>query len=236
VSENRTSKYRISPTGVAKQSPCYKVTSRKRRRFLASWIRKLATPAGRKKIDRELLRLTRISRYWVNKANKFGVEAWRELMLAILDDLDFTTWQTRNNLETLAKRSGLDTHSDAGNKSISRASHASDRLAQMGLIITAKAPFNPYDAKCACKQIEVTESFFAALGIPLKQVYRERAKLLGAEPEEVIDSGDARLIERRFANIMRMAAAGLARMKERRAQARQLKKEYSSPNSPPSMA
>ncbi|MDF7702688.1 hypothetical protein PUR44_24885, partial [Enterobacter hormaechei subsp. steigerwaltii] len=51
---------------------------------------------------------------------------------------------------------------------------------------TDKAKFNPYDAKCACKQIEVTESFFAALGMPLKLVYRERARLLNEDPNEVI--------------------------------------------------
>ena len=149
----------------------------------------------------------------------------------MLDDLDLATWQTRNNLETLAERAGLHTHSNAGHKAISRASRGCDRLDWLNLIITAKAPFNPYDAKCACKQIEVTEDFFAALGIPLKQVYRERARLLGAEPEEVIDSWDARLNERRFANIMRMATAGLARMKEKRAEARLRKKEYYSPPS-----
>lgn len=233
VSENRTSKSRISPTGIAKQSPCYSVSTRKRRRFLSFWIKKLATPAGRMKIKSELRRRIRLSCYWVNEANQYGIETLCELMLAMLDNLDLSTWQIRHNLETLAERAGLTTYSDAGNKSICRAGRGCDRLSWLNLIITAKAPFNPYDAKCACKQIEVTEDFFAALGIPLKQVYRERARLLGAEPEEVIDSWDARLNERRFANIMRMAAAGLARMKEKRAQARQRKKEY---YSSPSMA
>lgn len=230
VSENRTSKSRSCPTGVAKQSPCYNVATRKRRRFLDRWIKALATTSGRIKIKNELRRRIRISRYWVNEANKYGIETLCELMLAMLDDLDLVTWQTRNNLETLAERAGLHTHSDAGHKAISRASRGCDRLDWLNLIITTKAPFNPYDAKCACKQIEVTEDFFAALGIPLKQVYRERARLLGAEPEEVIDSWDVRLNQRRFANIMRMTAAGLARMKEKRAEARRRKKEHYFPS------
>jgi IncFII RepA protein family. len=218
-----------SPTGIAKHSPCYSVATRKRRRFLNRWIKSLATAAGRIKIRTELRRRIRHNKYWVNEANKFGIEALCELMLAVLDDLDLTTWQTRHNLETLAERAGLDTRSEAGHKSISRASRGCDRLAWLNLIITAKAPFNPYDAKCACKHIDVTEDFFAALGIPLKQVYRERARLLKADPEEIITSWDARLNERRFANIMRMAAAGLARMKAQRDVARQRKKEYHTP-------
>ncbi|EOM1465725.1 hypothetical protein ACNCTC_005003, partial [Escherichia coli] len=71
-------------------------------------------------------------------------------------------------------------------KFISLASRGCDRLYWLDLIITDKAKFNPYDAKCACKQIEVTESFFAALGMPLKLVYRERARLLNEDPNEVI--------------------------------------------------
>lgn len=218
-----------SPSGVAKHSPIYNVVSRKRRRFLARWIRTLATETGRLKIKRELRRKIRISSYWVNKPNKDGLESLCELMLAILDDLDLITWQTRNNLETLAKRSGLDTHSDAGNKAISRASRACDRLHWLNLIITEKAKFNPYDSRCACKQIEVTEDFFASLGIPLKQVYRERARLLKADPTEIISSWDARLVPVRLANIARMAAAGLARMKAQREAARARKREYYSP-------
>lgn len=151
-------------------------------------------------------------------------------MLAILDDLDFVTWQTRHNLEILAERAGLKTVSDAGKESISRASRGCDRLDWLNLIITAKAPFNPYDAKCACKHIQVTDDFFAALGLPLKDVYRERgklcAKMLGTDPLEKIDSWDSRLNERRLANIARMAAAGLARMKVKRDIARQFKKEH----------
>ena len=219
-----------SPRGIAKHSPCYNVAARKRRRFLHRWIKSLATTAGRIKIRNELRRRIRYNKYWVNEANKYGIEALCELMLALLDDLDLTTWQTRHNLETLAERAGLDTRSDAGSKSISRASRGCDRLDWLNLIITAKAPFNPYDAKCACKQIEVTEDFFAVLGIPLKQVYRERARLLGAAPEEIISSWDSRLNERRFANITRMAAAGLARMKAQRDIARQRKQEYYTPD------
>ena len=222
-------KPQASPTGIAKHSPCYNVATRKRRRFLARWITLLATAAGRIKIRTELRRRIRHNKYWVNEANRYGIEALCELMLAILDDLDLTTWQTCHNLETLAERAGLDTTSEAGHKSISRASRACVRLAWLNLIMTAKAPFNPYDAKCACKHIEVTEDFFAVLGIPLKQAYRERARLLGAPPEEIISSWDSRLNERRFANIMRMAAAGLARMKAQRDVARQRKKEYHTP-------
>lgn len=220
---------KISPTGIAKNTPCYNVATRKRRRFLDRWIKSLATAAGRIKVRTELRRRIRHNKYWVNEANKFGIEALCELMLAILDDLDLTTWQTRHNLETLAERAGLNTRSERGRQSISRASRGCDRLAWLNLIITAKAPFNPYDAKCACKHIDVTEDFFATLGIPIKQVYRERARLLDAPPEEIITSWDARLNERRFANIMRMAAAGLARMKAQRDVARQRRKEYHTP-------
>ncbi len=56
---------RISPSGVAKQSPCYNVVSRKRRRFLNRWIKSLATVAGRVKIKNELRRRIRHNRYWV---------------------------------------------------------------------------------------------------------------------------------------------------------------------------
>ncbi|HAH3880458.1 TPA: hypothetical protein GE582_24930 [Escherichia coli] len=147
-------------------------------------------------------------------------------MLAILDDLDLRSWETRHNLETLAERAGLVTRSDAGRKSISRASRGCDRLVWLNAIITDKAPFNPYDARCACKHIEVTEDFFAILGIPLKLVYRERARLLKADPNEMIYSGDARLIAIRVQNWTRKAAAGLARMKAKRDAARQRKKEY----------
>lgn len=150
-------------------------------------------------------------------------------MLAILDDLDLRDWQTRHNLETLAERAGLATSSDAGHKSISRASRGCDRLFWLNAIISEKAPFNPYDARCACKHIEVTEDFFAILDIPLKQVYRERARLLKTDPNEIIYSGDVRLIAIRVENWTRKAAAGLARMKARRDAARQRKQEYYSP-------
>lgn len=218
-----------SPTGVAKQTPCYSVTSRRRRRFLNRWIKALATVAGRIKIKSELRRRIRHNRYWVNEANKYGIETLCELMLAILDDLDLRDWQTRHNLETLAERAGLATYSDAGHKSISRASRGCDRLFWLNAIITEKAQFNPYDARCACKHIEVTEEFFAILGIPLKQVYRERARLLKADPEEMITSWDSRLIAIRVENWKRKAMAGLARMQAKRQAARERKKEYYSP-------
>ncbi|MFV1134850.1 RepA protein, partial [Klebsiella pneumoniae] len=83
-----------------------------------------------------------------------------------------------------------------------------------------------YDARCACKHIEVTEDFFAILGVPLKQVYRERARLLNVDQNEVIHSGDQRLIAIKVENWMRKAAAGLARMKSKRDAARQLKQAY----------
>lgn len=225
VSDNNQQKF-IKPTGVAKHSPCYNVQGRRRRRFLNRLIQKLTTPLGRQALLRELRRRIRNSKHWVNEANKYGLESLCELMLAILDDLDLRTWQTRHNLETLAENAGLETFSDRGNKSISRASRGCDRLSWLNLIFTEKAPFNPYDAKCVCKQIEVTEDFFAALGVPLKQVYRERARLLKADPEEVIHSWDQRLIKPRFDNIQRMAGAGMARMKAKREKARELKKSY----------
>lgn len=218
-----------SHTGIAKQSPCYNVASRKRRRFLNRWIKSLATEAGRIKIKNELRRRIRHNKYWVNEANKYGIETLCELMLAIFDDLDLRDWQTRHNLETLSDRAGLSTRSDAGNKSVSRASNGCDRLVWLDAIITEKAAFNPYDARCACKHIEVTEDFFAILGVPLKQVYRERARLLKADPNEIISSGDVRLIAIRVENWTRKAAAGLARMKARRDAARQRKQEYYSP-------
>lgn len=219
----------VSPTGVAKQSPCYNVASRRRRRFLNRWIKSLATEAGRIKIKNELRRRIRHNKYWVNEANKYGIETLCELMLAIFDDLDLRDWQTRHNLETLSDRAGLSTRSNAGNKSVSRASNGCDRLVWLDAIITEKAAFNPYDARCACKHIEVTEDFFAILGVPLKQVYRERARLLKADPNEIISSGDVRLIAIRVENWTRKAAAGLARMKARRDAARQRKQEYYSP-------
>lgn len=211
---------RLSPAGVPKNTPCYNVASRRRRRFLNRWIRALATSSGRDKIRNELTRRISRSVYWVNDPNPFGLDALCELVLAILDDLDLRDWQTRDNLETLAERAGL---------TLCRASRGCDRLAWLNAIITEKAPFNPYDAKCACKNIEVTEDFFAILGIPLKQAYRERARLLKAEPEEIIHSWDARLIPIRVANWTRKAAAGLDRMKAKRARARELKQEYYSP-------
>ncbi|KAA5719717.1 RepA protein [Klebsiella pneumoniae] len=189
----------------------------------------MATEAGRIKIKNELRRRIRHNKYWVNEANKYGIETLCELMLAIFDDLDLRDWQTRHNLETLSDRAGLSTRSDAGNKSVSRASNGCDRLVWLDAIITEKAAFNPYDARCACKHIEVTEDFFAILGVPLKQVYRERARLLKADPNEIISSGDVRLIAIRVENWMRKAAAGLARMKARRDAARQRKQEYYSP-------
>ncbi|EKQ0893732.1 RepA protein [Salmonella enterica] len=219
----------VSPTGVAKQSPCYNVASRRRRRFLNRWIKSLATEAGRIRIKNELRRRIRYNKYWVNEANKYGIETLCELMLAIFDDLDLRDWQTRHNLETLSDRAGLSTRSNAGNKAISRASNGCDRLVWLDAIITEKAAFNPYDARCACKHIEVTEDFFAILGVPLKQVYRERARLLKADPNEIISSGDVRLIAIRVENWTRKAAAGLARMKARRDAARQRKQEYYSP-------
>lgn len=202
------------------------MASRRRRRFLNRWIRSLATPAGRQKIKAELRRRIRHNRYWVNEANKYGIETLCELMLAILDDLDLRDWQTRHNLETLAERAGLATRSQSGHVSISRASRGCDRLVWLNAIITEKAPFNPYDARCACKHIEVTEDFFAILGVPLKQVYRERARLLNVDQNEVIHSGDQRLIAIKVENWMRKAAAGLARMKSKRDAARQLKQAY----------
>ena len=55
-------------------------------------------------------------------------------MLAILDDLDFRTWQTRHNLAILAERAGLMT----SGKFISLASRGCDRLYWLDLIITDK--------------------------------------------------------------------------------------------------
>lgn len=205
------------------------MASRRRRRFLNRWIRSLATPAGRQKIKAELRRRIRHNRYWVNEPNKYGIETLCELMLAIFDDLDLRSWETRNNLETLAERAGLVTRSDLGHKSISRASRGCDRLSWLNAIISEKAPFNPYDSRCSCKNIEVTEDFFAILGVPLKQVYRERARLLKADPNEIISSGDVRLIAIKVEGWTRKAAAGLARMKEKRDAARQRKREYYSP-------
>ncbi|ECR3855208.1 RepA protein [Salmonella enterica] len=189
----------------------------------------MATESGRIKIKNELRRRIRHNKYWVNEANKYGIETLCELMLAIFDDLDLRDWQTRHNLETLSDRAGLSTRSNAGNKSVSRASNGCDRLVWLDAIITEKAAFNPYDARCACKHIEVTEDFFAILGVPLKQVYRERARLLKADPNEIISSGDVRLIAIRVENWTRKASAGLARMKARRDAARQRKQEYYSP-------
>ena len=77
-----------SPTGIAKQSPCYNVASRKRRRFLNRWIKSLATEAGRIKIKNELRRRIRHNKYWVNEANKYGIETLCELMLAIFDRVE----------------------------------------------------------------------------------------------------------------------------------------------------
>lgn len=205
------------------------MASRRRRRFLNRWIRSLATPAGRQKIKAELRRRIRHNRYWVNEPNKYGIETLCELMLAIFDDLDLRSWEARNNLETLAERAGLVTRSDLGHKSISRASRGCDRLSWLNAIISEKAPFNPYDSRCSCKNIEVTEDFFAILGVPLKQVYRERARLLKADPNEIISSGDVRLIAIKVEGWTRKAAAGLARMKEKRDAARQRKREYYSP-------
>ncbi|KSX00371.1 hypothetical protein APT76_18580 [Klebsiella pneumoniae] len=150
-------------------------------------------------------------------------------MLAIFDDLDLRSWETRNNLETLAERAGLVTRSDLGHKSISRASRGCDRLSWLNAIISEKAPFNPYDSRCSCKNIEVTEDFFAILGVPLKQVYRERARLLKADPNEIISSGDVRLIAIKVEGWTRKATAGLVRMKAKRDAARQRKQEYYSP-------
>ncbi|EBA4960452.1 RepA protein [Salmonella enterica subsp. enterica] len=231
---NKSLSLKPRPTGVPNQSPCYNVASRRRRRFLNRWIRSLATPAGRLKIKNELRRRIRHNKYWVNEANKYGLETLCELMLAIFDDLDLRSWETRNNLETLSDRAGLSTRSAAGNKSISRASNGCDRLSWLDAIITAKAQFNPYDARCACKHIEVTEDFFAILGIPLKQVYRERARLLKADPNEVISSGDVRLIPIKVEGWNRKAAAGLSRMKAKRDAARQRKREYYA--QPPALA
>ncbi|MBT1595327.1 RepA protein, partial [Klebsiella pneumoniae] len=78
-------------------------------------------------------------------------------------------------------------------------------------------------SRCSCKNIEVTEDFFAILGVPLKQVYRERARLLKADPNEIISSGDVRLIAIKVEGWTRKAAAGLARMKAKRDAARQRK-------------
>ncbi|EON2555579.1 RepA family replication protein [Klebsiella pneumoniae] len=189
----------------------------------------MATEAGRIKIKNELRRRIRHCKYWVNEANKYGIETLCELMLAIFDDLDLRSWETRNNLETLAERAGLVTRSNLGHKSISRASRGCDRLSWLNAIISEKAPFNPYDSRCSCKNIEVTEDFFAILGVPLKQVYRERARLLKADPNEIISSGDVRLIAIKVEGWTRKAAAGLARMKAKRDAARQRKQEYYSP-------
>ncbi|ARM26293.1 RepA protein [Shigella sonnei] len=189
----------------------------------------MATEAGRIKIKNELRRRIRHNKYWVNEANKYGIETLCELMLAIFDDLDLRSWETRNNLETLAERAGLVTRSDLGHKSISRASRGCDRLSWLNAIISEKAPFNPYDSRCSCKNIEVTEDFFAILGVPLKQVYRERARLLKADPNEIISSGDVRLIAIKVEGWTRKATAGLVRMKAKRDAARQRKQEYYSP-------
>ncbi|MFW4056982.1 RepA family replication protein [Klebsiella pneumoniae] len=189
----------------------------------------MATEAGRIKIKNELRRRIRHNKYWVNEANKYGIETLCELMLAIFDDLDLRSWETRNNLETLAERAGLATRSQSGHVSISRASRGCDRLSWLNAIISEKAPFNPYDSRCSCKNIEVTEDFFAILGVPLKQVYRERARLLKADPNEIISSGDVRLIAIKVEGWTRKATAGLVRMKAKRDAARQRKQEYYSP-------
>lgn len=215
-----------SPTGIPKAIPCFVPKAKRRRRALNSWLHKLNTPAGKDKIIAELRRRASRSLYWTRQANQHGLKAACELLLSMLDDLDLATWQTRNNLESLCERAGLNTKSAKGNISCSRGSRACDRLSWLQVIVTQKSGFNPFDKRCECKRIEVTEEFFAILGISIKQVYKERAVLLKADPVEVIHSWDSRLIERKIANWQRMDAAGLLRMKARREKARQLKANY----------
>lgn len=215
-----------SPTGIPKAVPCFVPKTKRRRRALNSWLNKLNTQAGRDRIIAELKRRANRSSYWIRQPNRHGLKAACELLLSMLDDLDLATWQTRHNLEILCDRAGLNTKSEQGNISCSRGSRACDRLSWLQVIVTHKSGFNPFDKRCECKRIEVTEEFFAILGISIKQAYKERAVLLKADPVEIIGSWDTRLVERKIANWRRMDAAGLLRMKTRREKARQLKESY----------
>lgn len=215
-----------SPTGIPKAVPCFVPKAKRRRRALNSWLTKLNTQAGKDRIIAELRRRANRSSYWSRQPNKHGLKAACELLLSMLDDLDLVTWQTRHNLETLCERAGLNTKSEQGNISCSRGSRACDRLSWLQVIITHKSGFNPFDKRCECKRIEVTEEFFAVLGISIKQAYKERAVLLKADPVEIIHSWDIRLNDRKIANWQRMNVAGLLRMEARREKARKQKESY----------
>ncbi|MCX9039620.1 RepA protein [Citrobacter portucalensis] len=176
-----------------------------------------------RRVYADLMRRRRISLFWVNKGNRDGVSAEIALLHVILDNLDLCTWQPVKNLELLAEQAGLVTYSQAGGKSISRASRAAERLVRLGIITAPKAYFNPYDARCECKEITVTEAFFQLLGIDAKKARRERARLAG-EPREEADNvtlNHPQIIATTLENRARMMAAGLSRMKARRDRARE---------------
>lgn len=222
------SKQRHKPTGTAKHKPTPSINpGKKRRQYLKRAIAKATAYVQSLRVFKELMRRRRLSPFWTNKGNRDGIEAETALLMVILDNLDLRTWQSKKNLEHLAKQAGLRTTSDTGGESISRASRAAERLARLGIIQTPKAYFNPYDARCECKQITVTETFFSLLGLDLKNAKRERAKLAGEPVEEAenVTLNHPAIIAASLENYARMQAAGLARMKAKRDRARQLKAE-----------
>jgi len=216
-------KARYKPLGIASHRPSPNINpEKKRRRFLARAIAKADAAIKSLRVFGDLMRRRRQSLYWTNKGNRDGVEAETALLMVILDNLDLRTWQpSKKNLEQMAKQAGL--VSPCG--SISRATRAAERLTLLGILSAPKAYFNPYDARCECKQITVTEAFFTLLGLDLKAAKRERAKLAGEHPDnyEAVNLNHPAIITATLANREKMNAAGLARMRAKRERARQEK-------------
>lgn len=220
---------RPKPTGRANHLPVAHIRpDKKRRKFLVRALGRADAQIKSMRVFADLMRKRRQSRFWVNGGNRDGVAAEIALLQVILDNLDLCTWQPTKNLELLAEQAGLVTRSANGGKSISRASRAVDRLVRLGYLVAPKAVFNPYDARCECRDITVTSAFFPLLGIMLKSALRERAKLAGepASEAENVTLNHPHILAATLANRARMLGAGLARMKARRERARQHKAEH----------
>lgn len=200
--------------------------TKKRQALIQGELRLRDTVGGFKKLCDFLRRRSKVCGRWERRANVQGVQAAAALWLAILDDLDLRTGQTRHNLRILAERAQLIT-TTANGESTHAASRAAKWLTKAGLIFAAPSAYNPFDGLRECKQITITADFFKPSQIDRKAIERARRRLLKHEDGEAVPSMWAPSLDYiRLQNIANMVKASLDRMAAKRERIRQNKRDY----------
>lgn len=215
------------PTGKPKRLARFKFDpSRNRQGCIQKALAHYTAPEGFKALCAWLRRLSKICGRWERRANRQGVESAAALYLAILDDLDLRTGQTRHNLAILAERAQLIT-TTANGESTHCASRAAKWLAKAGLIFISPSAYNPFDGLRECLQITITQTFFKPARIDAKAIEHARRRLLKLEAGDRVPSIWSPCLDAlRESNFARMIAASLNRMKAKRERIRQAKHDF----------